>query len=140
MTSNFPVSITRAVKWGEMDAFNHVNNTVYFRWFEESRIEYFIQCELYDYMEKNGIGPILASTNCKFKRAVAFPDNVTISTGVSDISEDRFTMVYKVVSEKDSVTVAEGSAVCVVFDYKKNEKALLPTEVEDAIKEIENIE
>ncbi len=140
MTSNFPVSITRIVKWGEMDAFNHVNNTVYFRWFEESRIEYFIQCGLYGYMEENGVGPILASTNCKFKRPVAFPDEVIISTGVSDISEDRFTMVYKVVSGKDSVTVAEGSAVCVVFDYKKNEKALLPREVEDAIKEIENIE
>ena len=41
MSDPAPVALRLLVEWGEMDAYGHVNNTVYLRWFESARMEYF---------------------------------------------------------------------------------------------------
>ena len=41
LTSQFPVVLSQDLVWSDMDAFEHINNTVYFRYFEDVRIEYF---------------------------------------------------------------------------------------------------
>ena len=62
LLEGFPVIVEFPVAWGEMDALGHVNNIVYFRYFETARIAYFERVKLLELMEKTGIGPILAST------------------------------------------------------------------------------
>ena len=64
----YPVVIDEQVVWGEMDAFQHVNNTVYFRYFESARIAYFGAVGYLEWMKAEGSGPILASTRCRFRR------------------------------------------------------------------------
>ncbi len=61
---NFPVVIELPLAWGEMDAFQHVNNVAYFRYFESARIAYFSKLDLLMLMNQTGIGPILKSTGC----------------------------------------------------------------------------
>ena len=61
VTMNIPVA------WGEMDAMGHVNNIIYFRYFETVRIEYFNRLGMMDYQRESGIGPILASTEYRYK-------------------------------------------------------------------------
>ena len=63
---NFPVVITWPVQWGDQDSFSHVNNTVYFRWFESGRIAYFERLGFGHAVSDAGLGPILASINCIF--------------------------------------------------------------------------
>ena len=58
----YPVVITIPIAWGDMDAFQHVNNTVYFKHFESARISYFEKINFLEVMNKTGIGPILASS------------------------------------------------------------------------------
>ena len=60
---DYPVVIELPVVWGEMDAFSHVNNIIYFRYFESARLAYVEQTGLLEYMDKTGIGPILAHTD-----------------------------------------------------------------------------
>jgi len=132
-----PVVIETPVAWGEMDAFKHLNNTTYFRYFESARIAYFERLKLMEYMNATGIGPILASTSCRFKIPLTYPDTVSIGTHVSNIEDDRFTMAYFVVSHKHRKVAAEGSGLIVTFDYKENKKALLPTELRRRIEELE---
>ena len=55
--AGYPVIIEIPVAWGEMDAFQHVNNIVYFRYFESARITYFERTGLIAYMEQTGSGP-----------------------------------------------------------------------------------
>src|SRR5688572_5922073 len=64
----YPVRLPISVAWGEMDAFQHVNNVMYFRFFESARIEYGRQIALMDLKEMNGAGPILAATSARYKR------------------------------------------------------------------------
>mgnify|MGYP006284439147 FL=1 len=63
---NYPVVIELPILWGHMDAFQHVNNIMFFRFFESARIAYFERIGFLDTMERTGIGPILASTRCKY--------------------------------------------------------------------------
>src|ERR1044071_1616172 len=123
-----PVVIETPVAWGEMDAFRHLNNTAYFRYFESGRIAYFERLNLLKYMEATGVGPILASTTCRFKIPLTYPDKVSIGTRVSIIEDDRFTMEYYVVSHKHQKVAAEGSGLIVCFDYRQNKKTNLPAE------------
>ncbi|HEX6717696.1 MAG TPA: thioesterase family protein [Pyrinomonadaceae bacterium] len=132
-----PVVIETPVAWGEMDAFRHLNNTAYFRYFESGRIAYFERLNLLEYMEATGVGPILASTTCRFRIPLAYPDKVSIGTRVSVIEDDRFTMEYYVVSHKHQKVAAEGSGLIVCFDYRQNKKTALPAELKQRIEELE---
>lgn len=132
-----PVVIETPLVWGEMDAFQHLNNTAYFRYFESARIAYFERLKLLEYMEATGVGPILASTSCRFKIPLTYPDNVSVGARVSKIEDDRFTMEYYVVSHKHQNIAAEGIGLIVSFNYKENKKALLPSELKQRIEELE---
>ena len=132
-----PVVIETPVAWGEMDAFRHLNNTAYFRYFESARIAYFERLNLLEYMEATGVGPILASTSCKFKIPLTYPDTVSVGARVSKIEDDRFTMEYYVVSHKHQKVAAEGVGLIVTFNYKENKKALIPSELKQRIEELE---
>jgi acyl-CoA thioester hydrolase len=77
----FPVSLTIPVAWGDMDAFGHVNNTVYLRWLESARIDYFKKVGLLDRMARDRVGPILARTEIDYRRPVTWPDTVHVEVG-----------------------------------------------------------
>ena len=66
----WPVTIELPVQWGDMDAFQHVNNVVYLRWFESARIEYADRMGLSAMMAAHRIGPILAAVKCNYRRPV----------------------------------------------------------------------
>ena len=137
LLKNCPVIIETPVAWGEMDAFRHLNNTTYFRYFESGRIAYFERLNLLEYMEATGVGPILAATSCRFKIPLTYPDTVSIGTRVSEIEGDRFMMQYFVVSHRYQKIAAEGDGLIVCFNYNENKKAPLPAEL---IKRIEDLE
>lgn len=136
--SKCPVIIETPIAWGQMDAFRHLNNTTYFRFFESGRIAYFERLNFMEYMEETGVGPILASTNCRFRIPLTYPDNVSIGTRVSTVEEDRFTMEYVVVSHKHQKVAADGSGLLVCFDYKENRKVPVPAEIRTRIEQLES--
>lgn len=133
----FPVVIETPVAWGQMDAFRHLNNTVYFRFFESGRIAYFERLGLLEYMEETGVGPILASTNCRFRIPLTYPDTVSIGTRVSNFDGDRFTMEYVVVSHRHKKIAADGTGLIVCFNYNENKKVPIPAELRRRIEELE---
>jgi acyl-CoA thioester hydrolase len=133
----FPVVIEVPLAWGDMDAFQHVNNTVYFRWFESARIAYFRRVGYGSLEESAGLGPILASTSCRFRIPLAYPDTVSVGTRVPEIGEDRFVMEYVAVSHHHAKVAARGEGVIVSFDYTRQAKCALPDAVRRAIVELE---
>lgn len=132
-----PVVIEIPVAWGEMDSFQHVNNIVYFRYFESARIAYFEQLKLLEFMNQTGIGPILASVQCKFRIPLTYPDTVSVGTRISKVEHDRFVMEYYVVSQQHQKIAAEGEGIIVSFNYRENKKAPLPEEVKQRIAALE---
>ena len=132
-----PVVIEIPVAWGEMDSLRHINNVMYFRYFESARIAYFEKLGVWEYMNQTGIGPILASIQCKFKIPLTYPDTLSVGTRISRIEEDRFVMEYYAMSHKSQTTAAEGEGVIVSYNYHENKKTPLPKEMKQRILALE---
>jgi acyl-CoA thioester hydrolase len=133
----FPVVVEAPVAWGEMDAFQHVNNSVYFRYFESARIAYFERLQFMDLMRTTGVGPILASTQCRFRIPLTYPDTLRIGAKIAEIGDDRFVMHYAIVSQRLQKLAAEGEGVIVSFDYRENRKTALPDVIRERIAALE---
>jgi acyl-CoA thioester hydrolase len=137
LLKGFSVIVDWQVAWSDMDALRHVNNVTYFRYFENVRIAYFERIKLWEIMEKTGIGPIISSTQCRFRIPLTYPDVVSIGSCVSDISQDGFTMKLCVASHRLSKIAAEGEALLVSFDYRNNRRVPMPTQLKQNILDLE---
>lgn len=133
-----PLTIRQAVAWGELDAYGHVNNAVYLRWFENARFHYFELTgvtALY-HMEKKG--PILARTELDFLAPISFPDDVLLSVRVTRIGNSSFTMENQVWSVNESRLCARGQNVIVMLDYADGgQKIRVPEPIRAAIRALE---
>lgn len=136
LLKDYPCIISQQVQWGDMDAANHVNNTVYLRYFESARIEFFNQIGFMDFTGDEDVGPILAETNCKYKAPLTFPDNIKITARIlpESITEYGFIMQHVVYSEKLQRIAAEGTSRIVCYDYKNKRKAPIPNDLIDKLR------
>ncbi|HQU16151.1 MAG: thioesterase [Chromatiales bacterium 21-64-14] len=122
----FPVVARIVVAWSDMDALGHVNNAMYFRYFEAARIAYLERLDAMALLGATGVGPILAATHCHFRAPLTYPDTIAVGARTTGVGEDRITMEYAVVSPRLGRVAAEGGAVVVTYDYQQNRKAPLP--------------
>ena len=135
--AGFPVVVEQVVDWGDMDSFRHVNNVVYFRYFENVRVVYFERLDWMNYLKETGIGPIVATAQARFRKAVTFPDTLLAGVRVSAMSADRYTMDYRLVSTRGNELVTLGDTVVVTFDYGRMQKTPIPDELRRRIEAIE---
>jgi acyl-CoA thioester hydrolase len=136
--AHFPVAVRAIVHWGEMDAYGHLNNTVFFRYFETARMAYLERCGFLASYDRDRIGAILHSTDCRFKAPLFYPDDVLVGARVLDIGADRLTMAYRVVSLGQNRTAADGAGVIVAYDYNTGKKTDLPEAVREGIRTLEH--
>ena len=128
--ADHPLRIAIPVQWGDQDSFGHVNNVVHFRWMESARIAYFATLLPGTATTNQGVGPILASIKCDFRRQLQYPDTIQVSASITRIGRTSLTMVHRVYSEQQRAIVSEGDSVLVMFDYI----AQKPTPVPDAVR------
>ncbi len=134
----YPVVIELPVVWGEMDSYRHVNNVVYFRYFESVRVEYCRRLDLFEFERETGIGPILAATQARFRKPLTYPDKIAVTARVHTIGEDRFTVEHLVVSHRLGAVAAEGQGTIVTYNYVENHKVPIPEELRRRIAAIES--
>jgi acyl-CoA thioester hydrolase len=127
---DFPVVLKMEIRWGDMDAMRHVNNTLFFRYFESSRIELFRKVKNYMEIRKRGTGVILAYTFCKFKAPLQWPDTIYVGAKVLSVDKSKIIIQHKIVSEKLDREAAEGEAHLVWYNYNDQEKGELPEGLE----------
>lgn len=132
----YPISLQISVAWGEMDAFGHVNNVVFFRYFESTRIAY-MNAILGDKVSSEEFMPILASTECRYLRPVYFPDTLRGESAVTKLGNSSLTMAYRLISTAQQAVVAEGSAVVVNIDPKTGKGKPLEAAVRKKIEELQ---
>ena len=124
--SQYPHRVEIELAWGDMDAFQHVNNTVYLRFFETSRIAFFRELGLLENLAPSSIGPILGKVSCTFTYPLTYPDRLSVGLKVGEIAEDRFVLHHLVWSQKHQTCAAFGEGRIVMFDYQTGKKVLIP--------------
>lgn len=137
LLAGFPVIIDLPVAWGDMDSYRHVNNTVYFRYFENARLEYFRRLDWFEFEKKTGIGPILSATQARFRKPLTYPDTVSVGCRIAKLEEDRFQMEYLLVSHRLNAVAADGAGTIVTFHYADGKKVSIPEEIRIRINCIE---
>jgi acyl-CoA thioester hydrolase len=133
----FPVSVEIPVAWGDMDAYQHVNNVVYLRWLETSRIAYFERLGLVEQKERDGVGPILARTAIDYRLPVTYPDRVRVDISVTRVGGSSFTMSCRVWSTALQAEVATAESVIVNYDYRAGRTAPIDGALRQAIAALE---
>ena len=137
LLKNYPVVVECVVDWGHMDALRHVNNTVYFRYFENARVMYGAGIGILDRFVDEGVGPILAATECRFIRPMSFPDTALCGARALSIAGSEMKMKYKIVSQKQNTVAAVGTSLGVYYDYRNKKRVDYP---EDLIARIDALE
>ncbi len=113
------------IRWGDMDTMGHVNNTVYFRYFETVRLDWLF--ELGATTSPEGCGPVIVNAFCNFLRQLEFPGTVLARHYVANPGRSSFdTYMTLERSDEPGVIYAEGGAKTVWTDYRAKRSVPLP--------------
>ncbi|HEY6513727.1 MAG TPA: thioesterase family protein [Burkholderiaceae bacterium] len=113
------------IRWGDMDAMGHVNNTVYFRYMETARIDW---CRSIGCMpEQSKQGPVIVNAYCSFIKQLRYPGDVRVKHFVTTVGKSSFdTFITMERSDEPDVVWAEGGARMVWLDFASNQSMPLP--------------
>lgn len=135
----YPVITSMPVQWGDMDAFKHVNNTVYIRWCETGRVAYLEEfAGAYMKPYDSGLGTVLGAISCKYIFPVTYPDTIYIGTKVEEILPDRLKVQTLMASEKHERPVAFCEATVVAYNFKESKKGVFPDNFAELIQQFES--
>jgi acyl-CoA thioester hydrolase len=120
------------IRWGDMDAYGHVNNINYFLYAQEARFDMLEQKKLeYD---PNKVAPVLAETNCKFIRPINFPETILIETWFNDIiGEKKLIFEHAIKSNYNDQIYAVLTATNVWYDFSQKKAVLVPENIIQAL-------
>jgi len=131
--TQFPIVYEQKVAWGDMDAFGHVNNVMYYRYIESARIEYFDRLNVFD----QDVLTVVVSSQCKYLKPVFYPDVLHIGARVEEMRNSAIRMHYVLFSQQQQQIVADGEAVIVFVDKVAMKKALIPQQLRKIIIDLE---
>ena len=113
------------IRWGDMDAMGHVNNTVYFRYFEIARLHWLY--EIGGPPDPKGSGPVIVNAFCNFLRQVEFPGELLARHYVTNPGRSSFdTYITLARTEAPEIICAEGGAKTVWTDFAAQKSVPMP--------------
>lgn len=116
------------LRWGDMDAMAHLNNTIYFRLMEEARIQWFHKIGFSTLPA--GVAPILAHVACDFLRAMVYPGTARVTQSVTKVGKSSVEMALRIErTDEPGTQYATGRSVIVWFDYVANKAQPWPEAV-----------
>ena len=131
----YPVWREIATRWADNDAYGHVNNTVYYEWFDTAVNAWLIEHGLLDIAHGDPIG-LVVETGCRYFREMAFPDVVTAGIGVTRIGNSSVTYQIALFRGADEEAAAQGHFTHVYVDRASRRPRPLPEKWRRALKEI----
>ena len=134
---NFSVKLNLRIDWSELDYFGHVNNVSIFKYVQAARVNYWEQIGLTALHKNMNIGPMLASCKCDFKKPLFYPGEVTMLTRVDEMRTTSFSISHELINDKGEIA-GQAKDIVVMFDFNKNEKVSIPTDLRKAIEKLEN--
>lgn len=124
------------IRWGDMDAMGHVNNTVYFRFMEQARISWFDRL-VPETEAWQATGIVIANASCNYKRAMTYPGTVEVRLYVGPPGGASVPTFYELRVEGDSELYADGAAVVVFIDMKSQRSKRIPPEIRERLERAE---
>jgi acyl-CoA thioester hydrolase len=118
------------VRWGDMDAMGHVNNTVYFRYMEQARIRWF-ESLVPPAEAWSSVGIVIVNASCNFKKPISYPGTVEVKVFAGAPGGSSVPTFYELEIEKQ--LHADGAATVVFIDAKKQKPLRIPQTIREAL-------
>ena len=116
---------TLPIRWGDMDAMGHVNNTLYFRYLEIVRIDWFRSLDCVP--DPRGTGPLIVNAFCNFHKQLEFPGDIVVKMYASDPGRSSFETWATIERTDDAgVIYASGGATTVWVDFPAQKSVPIP--------------
>ena len=113
------------LRWGDMDAMGHINNTLYFRYMEVARLDWIFKAGVN--MALKGEGPVIVNAFCNFLRQLEFPGDIRVTMFVANPGRSSFETYHTIERvDEPGVVYAEGGARTVWTDYAAKKSAPMP--------------
>ena len=120
------------IRWGDMDAMAHVNNTLYFRYMETVRIDWFHEIGVLT--DPQGVGPVIINAFCNFHRSLVYPGEVRVKMYASDPGRSTFeTWVTMEYDHEPGVFYATGGATAIWVDMQSHKSVPLPDRIRELV-------
>ena len=113
-----------AVRWGDMDAGGHVNNSRFFSYFEEARVDWLGAALGTPLFTESG--PVLAEASCDFQQPLVHPASLVIDVYATPPGRSSLQNVYDATLKESGERVAVGTAVLVWVDVETGEPVPVP--------------
>ncbi len=124
-----------AIRWGDLDSVGHVNNTIYFRYMEQARIDWF---DSLGYpVGPREEGPVIVNASCTFLKQLNYPGNVEVKTYIGTVGRTSMESWIEMRPSYDPGTVyAEGGAKIVWVNYALGKSQPLPDQIRRVVGEM----
>jgi acyl-CoA thioester hydrolase len=121
-----------STRWSDNDAYRHVNNVVYYGFFDTAVNQQLIEAGALDVEHSPTVG-LVVETQCRYFAPVSFPDRVTVGLRVAHLGTSSIRYELAVFRNDEEVAVAEGHFVHVYVDRATNRPVPLPAPVRAAV-------
>jgi acyl-CoA thioester hydrolase len=133
---NYPVRLDLRIDWAELDMFGHVNNVMFMKYIQASRVHYWEQIGLYQHFLKTNMGPMVAALSCTFRKPLHYPGAISIFSRMKYIKNTSFSIEH-CITDAIGDTAAEAEDVIVMYDFNRNEKLSFPGEFRARVEVLE---
>jgi len=116
------------IRWGDMDAMGHVNNTVYFRFMEQARISWFDRL-VPEADAWHATGIVIANASCNYRRAMTYPGTVEVKLFVGPAGGASVQTTYELRVDGDPTSYADGAATVVFIDMGTQKSKRIPEDI-----------
>ena len=121
------LTILIPIRWGDMDAYGHVNNTLYFRYMEQARVEY-LESNGYPIIPK-GTAPVIINASCTFLIPLTYPGNVEVKMFFGVPGRSSIPSSYEIRLQGDDTLFATGDSKIVWTDVESGKSVPIPEDL-----------
>jgi acyl-CoA thioester hydrolase len=134
--SDFKHFHTITTRWMDNDAYGHVNNVVYYSWFDTVVNQFLITNDVLDIEHSKVIGLVI-ETQCNYFASVAFPDRITAGLRVTKLGNSSVRYEVGIFREDEESAAAQGHFVHVYVDRESRRPASIPDGMRKLLQSIE---
>jgi acyl-CoA thioester hydrolase len=122
-------------RWADNDAYGHVNNTIYYQWFDTAVNAWLIDAGLLDIATGDPIG-LVVETGCRYAQALSYPEPVEVGLAVEHVGRSSVRYRLGVFASGSQVPAAEGFFIHVYVGRNDRRPAALPGRWREAFEAI----
>ena len=125
--SDFKAWRSMTTRWADNDAYGHVNNTVYYEWFDSAVNAWLVEQGMLDIVDGDPIA-LVVETRCTYAAPLEFPQSVEVGLAVAELGRSSIRYRIGVFAESAGTAAAEGEFVHVVVDRATRRPVEIPAE------------